>query len=76
MAGDLPARSESEYDGEYVQLSQLRLANYMNRIAGPADLEEFTLADDNLSQLKWERGNNEIYDEDGDGVEDNVSDGW
>lgn len=34
------------------------------------------LSDDNLSMLTWERGNNEIYDKDGDGVEDNVSDGW
>jgi hypothetical protein len=54
----------------------LKLAEYARRIEGPADLEEITLGDDNLSQLKWERGNNEIYDEDGDGVEDNVSDGW
>lgn len=70
---DIPARSESEYDGEYVQL---RLAEYVDRIEGPGDLESITLADDDLSQLKWERGNNEIVDADGDGVEDNISDGW
>lgn len=54
----------------------MKLANYARRINGPSDLEAMTLTDDNLSQLKWERGNNEIYDADGDGVEDNVSDGW
>jgi len=37
---------------------------------------EITLGDENLSQLGWEGGNNEIFDKDGDGVEDNVSDGW
>jgi len=73
LAKSIPARSESEYDGEYIQL---RLADYARRIEGPADLEDITLGDDNLSQLKWERGNNEIYDADGDGVEDNISDGW
>ena len=48
----------------------------MSSIQGPEDLEEVVLADDNLAQLSWERGNNDIYDEDGDGVEDNVGDGW
>jgi hypothetical protein len=33
-------------------------------------------SDSNFSQLKWELGANEIYDKDGDGVEDNASDGW
>lgn len=52
------------------------MSEYVKSIQGPEDLEALTLADDNLSMLKWERGNNEIYDADGDGVEDNVSDGW
>jgi hypothetical protein len=54
----------------------LKLGEYIGKIESPEDLETLTLADDNLSMLKWERGNNEIYDADGDGVEDNVSDGW
>ena len=40
----------------------------MNSIQGPEDLEAVA--------LKWELGNNDIYDADGDGVEDNLSDGW
>lgn len=62
-------------------------SQYVNGIEGPEDLEAIDLAIkgndtlndldlDNFAQLRWERGNNEIYDEDGDGVEDNVSDGW
>ena len=39
-------------------------------------METIGLGDGNLTMLQWERGNNEIYDKDGDGVEDNVSDGW
>lgn len=73
LAKNIPARSESEYDGEYVQL---KLSEYINNIQSPEDLEQLTITDNNFSQLKWERGNNEIYDADGDGVEDNVSDGW
>lgn len=73
LARNIPARSESEYDGEYLQLNQL--SKYVNKIEGPEDLE-ITLGDYNLSQLGWEGGNNEIFDKDGDGVEDNVSDGW
>jgi len=52
-------------------------SEYIKDIEGPEDLDAITLSDENnFAQLRWERGNNEIYDEDGDGVEDNVSDGW
>ena len=55
----------------------MKVADYVNRIEGPEDLEDIVLGDDNLAQLSWEGGTkNEIYDADGDGVEDNVSDGW
>jgi len=50
--------AESEYDGEYVQT----FADLVEAIQGPEDLE----------LLQWKRGGNEIYDADGDGVEDNV----
>ena len=63
------------------------MAEYVKGIEGPEDLEAVTLSQEKdnetnldeyptFAQLRWERGNNEIYDEDGDGVEDNVSDGW
>jgi hypothetical protein len=32
LARNIPARSESEYDGEYVQLNQMRLHDYANMI--------------------------------------------
>jgi len=46
LARNIPARSESEYDGEYVQL---KLQEYVKQIEGPDDLETLTLGDDNLS---------------------------
>lgn len=39
----------------------MRLASYVNRIHAPED----------LAFLQWEANNNRIYDEDGDGIEDN-----
>ena len=51
----------------------MKVADYVARIQSPGDLEAVGIADTNLAQLREER---EIYDEDGDGVEDNVSDGW
>jgi hypothetical protein len=39
------------------------LSNYISSINGP----------DDLTLLQWELNNNEIYDKDGDGVEDNIA---
>lgn len=35
---NIPDRSDSEYDGAYVQLRQQKLALYTRTIEGPADL--------------------------------------
>jgi len=46
LAKSIPARSESEYDGEYIQL---RLADYARRIEGPADLALVLIKDNDLA---------------------------
>lgn len=73
LADNIPMRSESEYDAEYVQL---RLAQYVKEMNGPEDLAAHPPKEYDFLNVKWEKGDNEIYDADGDGVEDNVSDGW
>ena len=45
---------------------QTKLESLVNTIQSPEDLEE-----NSFVQLGWKRGANRIYDEDGDGVEDN-----
>mmetsp|Transcript_9342 Transcript_9342/g.14118 ORF Transcript_9342/g.14118 Transcript_9342/m.14118 type:complete len:274 (-) Transcript_9342:44-865(-) len=57
-------RSNNEYDGTYLQT---RVSNFVNRIDGPDSLDDVVLL-----QSQWKRGANRIFDEDGDGIEDNV----
>ena len=45
------------------------ISDYVNKFQSPSDLEEFEMLQTGAS---WALNNNNIYDADGDGVEDNV----
>jgi len=59
-----PDRAENEYDKSYIQT---KLSNLVGEIDGPDALNDVVYL-----QSGWRLGANRIYDEDGDGVEDNT----
>ena len=60
-------RAQSEYDAEY---TQTKVSSFVNQIQSPEDLT-LVANDVSLLQTGWCLGCNDIYDADGDGVEDN-----
>ena len=53
-----------------ISLDAPTISDYITKINSPADLEEFEMIQTGAS---WALNDNQIYDADGDGVEDNVA---